>query len=229
VHRTIREAAAEFVGTLAVVFVGAGAVIVAGPSGSGLLGVALAYGLVTAVMVTLTWDVSRGHLNPAVTIGLWVVGKIPTVLAGVYVAAQMLGAVAGAVLLRLTVPEPMWRAAHLGAPLLAPDVGAGRGVVLEAILAFFLVFAVFGTWVDERRRFTTASGFLIGLVLTFDVLAAGPLTGAAVSTARAFGPELVSGTWTDWWVYWVGPTAGGVLAAVAYWAAFLREREPATP
>jgi aquaporin Z len=229
VERTWDAAVAEFVGTLALVFVGAGSVIMAGPSGSGLVGVALAYGLVTAVMVSVTWHVSGGHLNPAVTIGVWVVGKIPTAVAGIYVLAQMFGAVVGALLLRVTVPGPMWRAAHLGAPMLAPDLGTGRGVVVEAILAFFLVFAVFGTSIDERGPFSKTAGLTIGLVLVFDVLAAGPLTGAAANTARALGPELVSGTWTDWWVYWVGPTAGGVLAAVVYWAAFLKDREPVTP
>ncbi|HEX9123243.1 MAG TPA: aquaporin [Actinomycetota bacterium] len=227
--RTWKAPIAEFVGTLALVFVGAGSVIMAGPSGSGLVGVALAHGLVMAVMVSITWHLSGGHLNPAVTIGVWVVGKISTALAATYVVAQMSGAVIGALLLRVTVPGPMWRAAHLGTPLLAPDLGTGRGVVLEAILAFFLVFAVFGTWIDERGPFSKTGGFTIGLVLAFDILAAGPLTGAAVNTARAFGPELVSGTWTGWWVYWVGPAAGGVLAAVVYWAVFLRDREPVTP
>ncbi len=220
---------AELVGTLALVFVAAGATIAAGPSGAGALGIALAYGMVVAVMVTLTSHVSEGHLNPAVTIGRWVVGAIPTALAAMYVGAQLLGAVGGALLLRLTIPSPMWRAAHLGAPLLATDVGAGRGVVLEAVLTFFLVFTAFATGVEGRPRLRPAAGLLLGLVVAFDVLVAAPFTGAAMNTARAIGPELVSGTWTDWWVYWVGPMAGGVVAAVVYWSAFLRDREPVTP
>ncbi len=226
---TGKAALAEFVASLSFVFLGAGAMIAAGPSGAGLVGVALASGFAFAVVVSLTRHVSGGHVNPAVTVGLWVVGRVTTPRALVYVLAQLSGAVVGALLLRVTVPEPMWRAAHLGTPLLAADLGTGRGVVLEAILAFFLVFAFLGTVEDGRGPFAATAGLTVGLVLVADILAAGPLTGAAVGPARAFGPGLVSGTWGGWWVYWVGPVAGGVIAAVVYWAAFLRDGEPVTP
>jgi glycerol uptake facilitator-like aquaporin len=85
---------------------------------------------------------------------------------------------------------------------------------------------VYGTAVDERGPFAKLAGFPIGLVLTMDILAAGPLTGASMNPARTFGPALVSGTWTDGWVYWIGPIAGGIIAAAIYWMLFLREREP---
>jgi aquaporin Z len=224
-----KAAVAEFLATFALIFIGAGSAIMAGTSGSGLVGVALAHGLVLAVMVSVTAHISGGHVNPAVTIGIWVAGKINALRATVYVMAQLLGAVFGGLLLRAVVPEALWRAASLGTPLLAPDIGAGKGIVIEAVLTFFLVFAVFGTAVDDRGPLAKTAGLTIGLVLAFDILAAAPLTGASVNPARAFGPGLASGIWTDWWVYWVGPIAGAVIASVLYWGVFLRDREPALP
>lgn len=225
---------AEFISTFALVFIGAGSVIMAvnnnlaGAQGAGqLLGIALAHGLVLAIMISVTAHISGGHVNPAVTIGLWVTGKVETTRAVCYIVAQLAGAVLGALALRLIVPQVLWKRADLGTPQVAHAFGMSNGgaVALEAILTFFLVFAVFGTAVDDRGAFSKLAGFPIGLVLTFDILAGGPLTGAAMNPARAFGPALLSGTWTDWWVYWVGPIAGGVIAALVYWMLFLRPRE----
>lgn len=225
-----QKAVAEFVATLALVFVGAGSVIVASNpplSGSGLIGVAIAHGLVLAVMVSVVGHLSGGHVNPAVTVAAWVTGNIRTALAALYVVAQLAGGIVGALLLRWVFPADAWRRAALGAPLVNHQAGmtSGKAVVLEAILTFFLVFTVYGTAVDERGSFSKIAGLPIGLVLTFDILAGGPLTGAAMNPARAFGPELVGGTWTDWWVYWIGPVGGGVIAAAVYWFSFLGGRE----
>lgn len=221
---------AEFIATFALIFVGAASVIMAANGlGSGLVGIALAHGLVLAIMVSVTAHISGGHVNPAVTIGLWVAGKIESARALAYIIAQLAGAVAGALVLRLAFPQELYKVAAGGAPLLASGLASGKGVLIEAVLTFFLVFAVFGTAVDDRGPFGKTAGFTIGLVLAFDILAAGPLTGAAMNPARAFGPELAAGILTDWWVYWVGPIAGSVIAAVVYWAAFLKDEEPATP
>jgi MIP family channel proteins len=228
VESTWRAAVAEFVGTFALVFVAAGSAIVAGPSGSGLLGEALAYGFVVATMTSLTAHTSGGHLNPAVTVGVWVTGRISTLRAITYGAAQVAGGVLGGLLLRLVVPEVTWRAASLGTPLLAPRVGTGKGIAIEAVLTFFLAFAMFATALDDRGV-PRMAGAAMGLVIAFDVLAAGPLTGASANPARAFGPELVSGTWANWWIYWAGPLAGAAIASVLYWSVFLRERQPAAP
>jgi MIP family channel proteins len=225
-ERTGQQAVAEFIATFTLIFIGAGSVILNANHQLDLVGVALAHGLALAIMVSVTAHISGGHVNPAVTVGLWVTGKISTFRAGIYIVAQLLGATAGALALRATFPESLWKAANLGTPAPAPGISAGSAVVLEAILTFFLVFAVYGTAVDERGPFAKLAGFPIGLVLTMDILAAGPLTGAAMNPARAFGPALVSGTWTDGWVYWVGPIAGGIIAAAVYWMMFLKEREP---
>ncbi len=226
---TWKAALAELIGSFVFVFAGAGSVIVAGPYGGGLLGVALATGFAVAAMVTATAPISGGHVNPAVTVGLWVAGRIGSTRAAAYIVAQFVGGILAALLLRFVVPTAVWKAAYLGTPLLAAGIGQGKGILIEALLAFFLVFTVFATLVDDRGPFRQAAGLTVGLVLAFDILVAGPFTGAAVSPARSFGPALVSWTWNGWWVYWVGPLAGGVIAAVLYWSAFMRDHEAAVP
>ena len=224
-----QQAVAEFIATFTLIFIGAGSSILFAAKQVDLVGVALAHGLALAIMVSVTAHISGGHVNPAVTAGLWVTGKIQTVRAGIYVAAQLLGAIVGAAALRWTFPAILWKPARLGTPVPSGTISAGTAVVLEAILTFFLVYVVFGTAVDEHGPFSKLAGWPIGLVLTMDILAAGPLTGAAMNPARSFGPALVSGTWTDWWVYWIGPVTGGIIAAAVYWVTFLRDREPVLP
>jgi MIP family channel proteins len=226
---TAQQAVAELIGTLALVFVGAGAVVITvSGQGSGLLGVALAHALVLTVMVSSFGHISGGHFNPAVTVSVWVAGKIETGRAALYVIAQLAGATAGAGLLRWVMPEQVWRNAHLGATLIT-SLSSGRAVLLEAILTFFLVITVFAVAVDDRGVFKSVAGLPIGLVLGFDILVGGPLTGASMNPARSFGPALVGGTWTDFWVYVVGPVIGGLVAASLYMFMFLREREVSAP
>jgi MIP family channel proteins len=225
-----KAAVAEFVATFALIFVGAGAVILAVGTGQlDLVGVALAHGLVLAVMVSVTGHVSGGLINPAVTIALWTAGKISTQRGAVLIVAQLLGAVVGALLVRFVVGGELFDAGGAGAPALGPDVAVGKGIVLEAILTFFLVFVVFGTAVDDRGPWNKTAGFTIGLTIAFDILAFGPFTGAAMNPARWFGPALVGGLWDDALVWIVGPIAGGIIAGVLYTTVFLRRRDPATP
>jgi MIP family channel proteins len=224
-----KAALAEFVATFALIFVGAGAVILAADGQLDLVGVALAHGLVLAIMVSVIGHISGGHVNPAVTIALWSAGRISTVRGAIYIVAQLLGAVVGALLLRYAVGAELFDAGGGGAPALGLGVAVGRGIVLEAILTFFLVFAVFGTAVDDRGPWNKTAGFTIGLVIAFDILAFGPYTGAAMNPARWFGPALVANQWSDAIVWIVGPIAGGIIAGVLYTMVLLRGREPATP
>ena len=224
-----KAAVAEFVATFALIFVGAGAVILAADGQLDLVGVALAHGLVLAVMISVTGHLSGGHINPAVTIALWSAGKVTTTRGAVYIVAQLLGAVVGALLLRYAVGAELFDAGGGGAPALGLGVAVGRGIVIEAILTFFLVFAVFGTAVDDRGPWNKTAGFTIGLVIAFDILAFGPYTGAAMNPARWFGPALVAGQWSDAIVWIVGPIAGGIIAGVLYAMVLLRGKEPATP
>ena len=101
-----------------------------------------------------------------------------------------------------------------------------EAVVLEAILTFFLVWVVFATAADARGTFTSIAGLGIGLTITMDIFAGGPLTGAAMNPSRAFGPQLVGGHWANAWVWYVGPLAGGALAALLYEWLYLRPLRP---
>jgi aquaporin Z len=228
VESTGKAAVAEFVATFALIFIGAGAVIAVG-LGLDLTGVALAHGLVLAIMVSITAHISGGHVNPAVTIGLWVAGRTPSRRAVILIGAQLLGAVAGALLLKYLVPVALYDAGAGGTPLLADGIATGKGIVIEATTTFFLVFAVFGTAVDPRGPFSKTAGLTIGLVIAFDIMAFGPYTGAAMNPARWFGPALASGDWDNWYVWIIGPIAGGIIAAVVYATVFLKDRELATP
>ena len=233
--KTIGEqSVAEFLGTFALVFIGAGSVVVAAANGGGyvgLIGVALAHGTVLAIFVSNFGHISGSHFNPAVTIGAWVGGKIETARGAWYVVAQLAGATAGAGLLRWVLPEQAWRNASLGATLVSHRLGItnGKAVVIEAILTFFLVTTVYATAVDDRGAFKSIAGLTIGLVLVFDILIGGQLTGASMNPARSFGPALIAGKWTDFWVYLAGPASGAIIAAALYSFVFLRSREVAAP
>jgi len=228
VENTGKAVVAEFVATFALIFIGAGSVIANANGSLDLTGVALAHGLVLAIMVSVTGPLSGGIVNPAVAIGLWVTGKLSTVRTGAYIVAELLGAAAGAFLLKFLIPATSFGPGGGGAAL-APGLPTGKGILIEAVATFFLVFAVFGTAVDDRGPWNKTAGLTIGLVIAFDIMAFGPWTGAAMNPARWFGPALATGEWADWWVWIVGPVAGAIVAAVLYWTVFLRDKEPATP
>jgi MIP family channel proteins len=218
---------AEFLGTFALIFFGAGAVCVDqflhGSGGLGLLGVALAHGLAIAIMVSALGHISGGHFNPAVTIGFWVTKRVNTLDAVLYWAAQLAGAIAAAFLLKAIVPEETWRAVALGTPMLLRDFSVPSGILLEAVTTFFLVLVVFATAVDEKGAFRTIAGFGIGLTITLGIIVAGPFTGAALNPARSLGPALASTHWANWGVYWVGPLAGGFIAGLLYDSLYLKK------
>jgi MIP family channel proteins len=216
----LRRGTAEFIGAFALTFFGAGAIMV---GSAGLLGVALAHGLAIALMVSAFGHISGGHFNPAITLGFLVTRRIEAGLAGLYWLMQLAGASVAALLLWWIFPQEAIAPARLGAPLLHSSIGQGAGFVLEAIMTAFLVLAVFATAVDERGAFKAIAGFGIGLVITMDILAGGPLTGAAMNPSRAFGPELVHNVWERYtWIYYAGPAVGGTVAALLYEWLYLR-------
>jgi aquaporin Z len=221
-----RRLTAEALGTFGLVFVGAAVVVVNGGfpnSGIGLLGIALAHAVVLSVMITATMTISGGHLNPAVTVGLLAARRIDAVSAVAYIITQLVAACAAAYLVKLLLPPNAVRDTMLGVPVIASSVTAGQAIGLELILTFFLVSAVFGTAVSPDAP--RVAGFGIGLVLLFDILVGGPLTGAAMNPARAFGPAAVSGEWVGQLVYWIGPILGALLAALL-WESVLLPRTP---
>jgi aquaporin Z len=217
----LRRGAAEFVGAFALTFVGAGAIMV----GADLTGVAFAHGLVIAVMASAVGHISGGHFNPAVTLGFVVTRRMSFPLAIVYWVTQFVAAVAGAALLKWVLPEAATTAVKLGAPALA-NVSHWQGFVIELVLTFFLVWVIFATAADPGGTFTSIAGLAIGLTITLDIFMGGPLTGAAMNPARAFGPELVQNQWHACWIWYAGPALGGVLAAVAYELLYLSPLRP---
>lgn len=216
-----RHFVAEFIGIFALVFVGGAAIMIATQTQApnALLDVAVAHGLILAIMVTATMRIS-GHLNPAVTIGFLAARRIEPMMAVVYIIAQLLGAALAAYALKAIFPASVAQATRLGGQSISLDLSTGQAIFAEAIATFFLTFAVFGTAVDPKAP--KVGGFAIGLVVAADILAIGPLTGASMNPARSFGPAVVSGVLEGQMVYWVGPIIGSVIAAVLYDQLFLR-------
>ncbi|MFN8638656.1 MAG: aquaporin [Dehalococcoidia bacterium] len=217
-----RKLIAEFVGTFTLIFAGAGAIIAS--QGTNLVAIALAHGLSIAIMGSALGHISGGVFNPSLTVGLWVTRRLRAMDAVAYMVAQLAGAVVAAAVLVAVFDVTLRNQVHLGTPMLGTGVTFTQGVVLEALMTFFLMLAVFGTALDERGP--KLGALLIGLTITMDIAFAGTLTGASMNPARTFGPALVSGTWTNHLVYWVGPIFGAVAAAILYEFVFL-EKEAA--
>jgi aquaporin Z len=226
-YTTFQKFAAEFLGTFALVFFGAGTICadryLQSSGGIGFLGTALASGLAMAIMVSALGHISGGHFNPAISIGFWVTKRIGTMEVFLYWAAQILGGIVAAFLLKAVIPEETWRAVALGTPELVRDFSRLSAMLLEAVASFFLVLVFFATALDERGTCGSIAGFGIGLTVSLGILVIGPFTGAAMNPARALGRALVSNHWTNWGVYWIGPLAGGFLASLLYDTLYLKK------
>jgi MIP family channel proteins len=209
---------AEAVGTFLFFFIAAGAalVVTGGDPAATLLVVALAHGVVLAVMVSALGAVSGGHFNPAVTLGLWVAGMIEPVKGLAYWVAQLLGAAAAGFALAYFFGD-----VGPAVPALADGVDMLDGILLEAIMTAVLLLAVFGTAVDPRGP--KIGGLAIGLAVAVDILFGGPLTGAAMNPARWFGPALAAGAFDNWLVWWIGPFLGAIVVALLYRFVFAPE------
>ncbi len=221
---TVRPLLAEFIGTFGLVFIGGAAVVMNADQNGvlGLGGIAFAHALVLSVMITATMNISGGHLNPAVTFGVWLAGKIKLKQSALYIVAQLVGAVVAALCIQWVLPSSAGVATGYGVPRIAADITLTNAVLIEAFLTFFLVSAVFGTAVSPHAP--KVGGFGIGMVLLFDILVGGPLTGAAMNPARAFGPALVAGEWVGHAAYWLGPALGAAVAGLL-WAKVLLPRD----
>jgi MIP family channel proteins len=223
---------AELIGTFTLVFIGAGAGALADPGSAGLVSVALAHGLALLVIVYAWGSISGAHVNPAVTLGVLVTGRISVPKAISYWVAQLAGGIVAAYLLQWFVGPGSSLGSTIGS--LTPNVaGAAEGanaakvIVLEGLLTFFLVTAVFASGIHGRNG--NVAGIAIGLVLTMDILAGGPLTGASMNPARTLGPAVATGSLDYVWMYFVGPLAGGALAALLYDKFFLPSAELTPP
>lgn len=221
---SLRHFIAEFVGTFALVFVGGGAIIASQATGSGLVAVALAHGIILAVLVSATMRIS-GHFNPAVTVGFLAARRIEPLMAGIYIAAQIIAAIIAAYALKWLLPAALTEVTRLGGQSIAAEVSIGQAIGLEAIVTFLLVFVIFGTAVDPQAP--RIGGLAIGFTVAAGILAIGPFTGGSFNPARSFGPAVASGIFEGQAAYWIGPMIGSVTAALLYDTLFIRrEREP---
>jgi MIP family channel proteins len=206
------------------VFIGGGAIITSPmlQVQAAVINIALAHGLILALMVTATMRIS-GHLNPAVTAAFLVTRRIEPMMAVTYWIAQFLGATVAAVTLKALYPAQIVAVTRLGGQSISADITMLQAISLEAIATFFLVFVVFGTAVDPKAP--KVGGFAIGLTVTCGILAIGPLTGGSMNPARSLGPAFVTGIFEGQTAYIIGPVLGAIVAGLLYDKLFLR-REP---
>jgi glycerol uptake facilitator protein len=222
-----RRLVAEALGTGLLILFGPGSVVAALAVGDGQLDyaglgmIALSFGLVVALVIYAFGTTSGAHINPAVTLTLAATGRFPWRDTGPYVVAQLVGAVLGGLLIVAAFGTASLDVSAAGSVSFGPGVGYWRAILVETMATFLLVLAIMALAVDRRAPAGWA-GLMIGLSVTCLVLVFGPLTGAAVNPARAFGPfaaaTLTGGEapWSQLWAYVIGSILGGLLAAVAY-------------
>ena len=205
-----RALLAEAIGTFALVFAGAGAIMVdARTHELGHVGIAIAFGLVIMVMIYAAGHVSGAHFNPAVSLAFAISRHFPWTRAFAYWGAQVAGALLAAALLRASLGSD----AHLGATL--PSGSQGQSFVWEVVLTFFLMFVIMAVATDTRAV-GEAAAIAIGGTVGLDAMFGGPISGASMNPARSLGPAIVSGDLHALWLYLVAPAAGAILGAVAY-------------
>jgi len=207
-----RRCVAEGLATFALVFAGCGAIVVDAERGGSLgsVGIAATFGLVIMALIYATGHLSGAHVNPAVTLAFVATRRLPRRDATGYVVAQLTGAVLGALVLRLA-----WDGtpAELGATI--PSLGTGAALAYEVVLTALLMFVVMAVATDTRAV-GAAAAIAIGGTVALGSLAGGGVSGASLNPARSFGPALVASSWTDFWVYVVGPAVGALAGALLY-------------
>jgi MIP family channel proteins len=215
-----KKGVAELIGTFALIYIGV-MVLVANGGGNPLVVVALAHGIILAVLVSATMSISGGQLNPAVTLGLLVARKIDAKQAVVNWVFQIVGGILGGLLAKASLGG----ASIAGGIPNAAAVTTGQGILIEAIATFLLVSVVFGTGVDARFG-GRIGGLAIGLTIAADIMAVGPLTGASMNTARWLGPAIAQGTFPTPAVHILGPLLGAVVAGIVWGYVLLDEPRP---
>ncbi|KAK4725104.1 hypothetical protein R3W88_027883 [Solanum pinnatisectum] len=228
----LKAALAEFISTLIFVFAGSGSGVAfskltggGANTPTGLIAAAIAHAFGLFVAVSVGANISGGHVNPAVTFGAFVGGNI-TLLRGIlYWIAQLLGSVVACLLLKFTTGGM-----EIGAFSLSGGVGVGNALVLEIVMTFGLVYTVYATAVDPKKgSLGTIAPIAIGFIVGANILVGGAFDGASMNPAVSFGPAVVSWTWNNHWVYWVGPLIGGGLAGLIYEFFFINQTHEPLP
>jgi len=202
----MKKLVAEFIGTFALVFAGAGAIVIDEVTGGAVthVGVALTFGLIVLAMIYTLGDISGAHINPAVTIGFWFSGRFASHDVLPYVASQCAGAFAASGILRFLFPQNR---------LLGTTIPAGppwQSFVLEFILTAILMFVILGVSTGAREKGITA-GIVVGSVIALEAMFAGPICGASMNPARSLAPAVVSTNLQNLWVYLAAPVAGAFM------------------
>jgi aquaporin related protein len=208
----------EFLGTLILVFVGCGSCTGWGDGPPTIVQISLAFGITVATVAQAIGHISGCHINPAVTVGLLVVGKIKPIKGALYIIFQCIGAIAGAAILKALLPEALQTPLGMTTP--HPNIGVAQAFGVEFIITFVLVLTVFGVCDDLRTDVKGSAPLAIGLSITACHLAAIKFTGSSMNPARTFGPAVITGNFEEHWIYWMGPCAGGAAAALLYNNAF---------
>lgn len=223
---TMQKSLAEFLGTFWLVFGGCGSAVISAAFpevGIGLLGVSLAFGLTVVTMAYAIGHISGCHLNPAVTIGLWMGGRFPAQEIPVYIISQVAGAIlASAALYLIASGNADYNVAVNG--LASNGVGEhspggfsmGSGIAIEVLLTFFFLMIILGA--TDGRAPAGFAPLAIGLGLTLIHLISIPITNTSVNPARSTGPALIEGgiALSQLWMFWVAPIAGAILAGIVY-------------
>ena len=228
-----RALVAEIVGTAFLVFAGCSScidnkwlvsdsgnnTIVATDNPSTILSISLTFGLAVATVVWGIAHVSGGHINPAVTVGMLVARKITFVRAVLYVGAQIIGSIVGAAILSGLNPATLDDIK--GKPQVCPTtlqdpMTPGKGLIVELLITFLLVFTVFSSCDKKRKDISGSAPLTIGLSVGLCHIFAIKYTGSSMNPARTFGPAVIGDIWTDHWIYWLGPLCGGILAGLLY-------------
>ena len=203
-----RRLLAETAATALLIIFGCGSVMVnqSHESALGLLGIAVAWASMVTVLIYTFGNISGTQINPAVTLALWSIGKMPTKEVLPHIVCQVIGATIGSAVL-------LWSLGHIGTlGATTTTLPVDRAFALEFVQSFLIMSVVMGAGVDER----TPRGFAalgVGLAVGACVLFGGPLTSASMNPARSFGPALVGGTWDNHWLYWLAPITGMIAAA----------------
>lgn len=219
--------AAEVIGTYLLVFVGTGTVVATQELTGGPLdatAISIAFGLAVLIAVYALGHISGAHINPSVTVALAAVRRFPWSAVPGYLIAQLAGAVLAALSVWLLFGEPSRQELLLGAT--APgERGELVALFAEFVITFLLVLTVMAVAIDERSPGPVVSGLAIGFVVAAMIFVALPISGGSLNAARTFGPMIVAWQFPGWWVYLIGPVAGGIAGAAA-WEFLLRRGQP---
>ncbi|MQM18284.1 hypothetical protein Taro_051274 [Colocasia esculenta] len=215
----LKAALAEFISMLIFVFAGEGSGMAfnkltnnGATTPAGLVAAALSHALALFVAVSVGANISGGHVNPAVTFGAFLGGNISLLRGVLYWIAQLLGSVVACLLLKFATGG-----LETGAFALSANVSVWNALVFEIVMTFGLVYTVYATAVDPKKGdLGVIAPIAIGFIVGANILAGGAFDGASMNPAVSFGPAVVSWTWDNHWVYWLGPLVGAGVAAVVY-------------